>query len=101
MIDYDTCDTTLYSAEAFNKLMESIGAANKFQKHDPQKIWLTTSEVHNALYAEFTIHHDNLVVVPQYILPTGSCSVVLEENSHVPNRAERRKKQKEEKRKKK
>lgn len=101
MIDYDISNTTLYSAEAFNKLMKSIGAENKFQKLDPQEVWLTTSEVYNALSAEITIQNDNFIVVPQYMLPKETHTVLFSDNLHAPNRAERRKKQKEERRSKK
>lgn len=99
MIDYDISGTTLYSAEAFNQLMESIGAVNKFKKPNLQKIWLTTSEVHNALLAEFAMHNDDFVVAPQYILPAGADAVMMDENVRVKNRAERRKQQREERRK--
>lgn len=96
MIDYDICDTTLYSAETFNKLMDSIGKANKFQNYDSNQVWITTSEVRNVLSTEFTIQDNKIIVAPQYILPTGEHTVILfDENTHIPNRAERRKKQKE------
>lgn len=97
MIDYDICTNTLYSIDAFNKLMEPIGATKKFE---PQKVWLTTSEVWNGLSTEFTIKDNNIMVVPQYILPVGEHTVVLSDNLHTPNRSERRKKQKEERKRK-
>lgn len=97
MIDYDICDNTLYSIEAFNNLMESIGAAKKFES---QKVWLTTSEVWNGLSTEFTIKDNNIMVAPHYILPAGEHTVVLSDSLHTPNRAERRKKQKEERKRK-
>lgn len=89
-----------FNTDAFDALMDHIEASQKIKKMDLRKSWITTSNVYDALFTEFTIKDKNIMVAPHYILPAGEHTVVLSDSLHTPNRAERRKKQKEERKRK-
>lgn len=96
MIDYDLYTPSKFSEAAFEDLMKLIKSSNKFPKYESQKVWLTTSNVQDALLKEYATNNSQFIIAPRYILPTGADAVMLSDNTHIPNRAERRKKQKEE-----
>lgn len=95
MVDYDLYAPSKFSEAAFEDLIKSV---NKLPKYEPQKVWITTSNVWDALLKEHVTNNSQFVIAPEYILPTGVDAVMLSENIHIPNRTERRKKQKEERR---
>lgn len=94
MIDYDLYTPSKFSEAAFEDLMKLIESS----KYGPQKVWLTTSNVQDALLKEYVTNNSQFIIAPQYILPTGADAIELSDNQYTPNRAERRKKQKEERR---
>lgn len=98
MIDYDLYAPSRFSEAAFEDLMKLIESSKKFPKYEPQKVWITTSNVWDALLKEYVINNSKFIITPQYILPTGADAVELSYNQYTPNRAERRKKQKEDRR---
>ena len=99
MIDYDLYTPSTFSEAAFEDLMKAIDGSNRFPKYEPQKTWLTTSNVWNAILRERITNGNQFIIAPQYILPVGADAVMMDENVRVKNRAERRKQQREERRK--
>lgn len=81
--------------DAFGDIDDFIKWFSKLQNNAPKKVWLTTSNVYDALMKDVTSQRSQFVIVPEGTFPEGVHTIELSETQCVPNRAERRKRQRE------
>lgn len=84
--------------DAIGDINDFIKSVSKPQNNAPKKVYLTTSNVYDALIKDVSSERRQFVIVPEGTFHEGVHAIEISDVQYTPNRAERRKKQREAKR---